>query len=144
MSDEKSKVFEDEFMEVQSGLISLCMELVGEIAENIYVWCNIENGCLSFNFFVKVNGEIKTLGTLDLNRQKLEDCLDIGTMDLLKISRVCEKYNMPIPTEIKMYFDVKSGKFDAKYCYEEICSERDVSEVFMDWVVEMKQELGQE
>ena len=43
-----------------------------------------------------------------------------------------------------MYFDVKSGKFDAKYCYEEICSEREVSEVFMDWVVEMKQELGQE
>ncbi len=30
MSEIKDKVFEDEFMEVQSGLISLCLEFLGE------------------------------------------------------------------------------------------------------------------
>ena len=29
---------------------------------------------------------------------------------------------MPIPTEMKMYYNVDTGKYDAQYKYEEICS----------------------
>ena len=55
---------------------------------------------------------------------------------------VCANYGMSVPTEIKMIYDVESGKFDAKYCYDEICSlktGKDQSEVFMEWVDEIKQ-----
>ena len=50
---EVKKVFEDEFMEVQSGLISLCIEFLGENkVDNIYAYGSIEDGRYSFNVFL--------------------------------------------------------------------------------------------
>ena len=142
MSDVNKKVFEDEFMEVQSGLISLCMELVGDIADKIYAWCSVESNSQSFNLFINVEGQIKTLGQLNLNKQLQMKCISMGTMDLNKIRNVCSKYDMPVPNETRMSYDVKTGKFDAKYRYEELCSgntDKTSREVFMEWVEEMKQ-----
>ena len=67
--------------------------------------------------------------------------LKVGTADLNKIIRLCEENEMKIPTEIKMYYDVKVGKYSADYKYEEICSEKtgiSSGEVFMDWYTEIK------
>ena len=47
---------------------------------------------------------------------------------------------MPIPTEIKLYYDVDSKKFDAKYKYEEVCSAKtgkDAAEIFSEWISEI-------
>ena len=142
MSEMKDKVFEDEFMEVQSGLISLCLELVGNIVDTIYAWCSIENDGQSFNLFVGVDNQIKTLGQLNLNKQLQMKCLNIGTMDLNKIRKICDKYSMPIPNEIRMTYEIKTGKFDAKYHYGELCSgstDKTSREIFMEWIAELKQ-----
>ena len=37
-----SKVFEDEFMDFQSGLISLCLEVTGGKINKIYAYCSNE------------------------------------------------------------------------------------------------------
>lgn len=54
---------------------------------------------------------------------------------------ICTKHNMPIPTEMKLYYDVESEKYDAKYKYEEVCSAKtgkNAGEVFAEWVLEIK------
>lgn len=143
MGDEKSKVFEDEFMEVQSGLISLCMELVGENEiDKVYAYCSIEGKSNSFNAFFGVNDKIKMITEIESNMRRAMQFLRTGCHDLDKLKDVCEKYEKPVPTEIKMTYDVKNGKFDAKYCYDEICSlktGKGQAEVFMEWVAEIKQ-----
>lgn len=146
MSDNKNKVFEDEFMEVQSGLISLCMEFLGENeVDKIYAYCSIEGKACSFNAFFGTNSGIKMITEIESNMRRAMQFLRTGCHDLGKTKEVCANYGMSVPTEIKMIYDVKSGKFDAKYCYDEICSlktGKDQAEVFMEWVAEIKQELG--
>lgn len=33
-----NKIFEDEFMDIQTGIISLCLELADDNTEKIYIW----------------------------------------------------------------------------------------------------------
>ena len=54
MNDGKNKVFEDEFMEVQSDLISLCMEVLGNNkVDEILAYCSIEEKSRSFHAFLE-------------------------------------------------------------------------------------------
>lgn len=143
MSNEENKVFEDEFMEVQSDLLALTLETTGKIVDKIFVYCSIEKKSLMFNTFVELNGKIMSLSNLEVERNKIWSLLKSGTNDLERIKEVCSKYDKPTPTEIKMVYDVKSGKLDAKYQYMEICSAKtniSSGEVFIGWMNEMKQE----
>jgi len=136
-----SKIFEDEFMELQSGLLSLCMEVVDQKASKIYVYCSNEKKSKMFNAFFEVDGEIKMLNQLEISNDLVFQFLKLGTEDLEKVDSLCHNYNMPIPTELKLYYDAKSGKFNAEYKYEEICSlktGKSAGEVFLEWFSEIK------
>lgn len=42
---------------------------------------------------------------------------------------------------MKLYYDVESGKYDAEYQYEEVCSAKtakNAGEVFIEWSSEIK------
>lgn len=139
-----SKQFEDEFMDLQSEFISLSLELTKKRVDKIYAYASIEKKSKMFNAFFEVNGEIKTLNQLGINSVLIMQFLKLGTGDLDKIKTLCNEYNMPVPTELKMYYDVKSGKYNADYEYKEICSAKtgiSSGEVFMNWFNEKKQEL---
>lgn len=136
-----NKVFEDEFMDLQSGLISLCIEVAQQKISKVYAYCSNEKKSKMFNAFFEVDGEIKTLNQLGIPSKLAFQFLKVGTEDLEKIEPLCIKYNMPIPTEMKLYYDVKSGKYDATYKYEEVCSAKtgkSAGEVFLEWVSEIK------
>ncbi len=136
-----NKVFEDEFMDWQSALISLCMEVTEQKISKVYAYCSNEKKSKMFNAFFDVNGEIKTLNQLGVPNKLAFQFLKLGTEDLEKVDAICTKYNMPIPTEMKLYYDVTLGKYDAKYKYEEVCSAKtgkNAGEVFLEWVSEIK------
>lgn len=136
-----SHQFEDEFMDLQSELISLCLELTERKINNIYAYASIEEKSKMFNAFFKVNGEIKTLNQLGLSNSLINQFLKLGTEDLEKIKSVCKNSHKPVPTEIKMYYDVKTGKYNADYKYNEVCSARtgvSAGEIFINWISEMK------
>ena len=134
---EVEKVFEDEFMEVQSGLISLCMEFLGENkVDKIYAYGSIEDGRYSFNAFFAVNGEIKSARAFESQTQKTFKFLNTGTFELVNIEDICIEYNKPVPTEIKMYYDVKTGEFNADYKYEPVCVDKCAGDVFDEWKAE--------
>jgi len=136
-----SKVFEDAFSDVQSGLISLCLEAVDENAEKVYAYCSIEEKSRTFNAFFCVNGEIKTLDEITDNVALIRQFLEFGTGDLLEIKRVCKEHDRPVPTEIKMVYDVQSGHFEANYQYVPVCDgdmDKSSYDVFMEWFNEVK------
>ena len=136
-----SKVFEDEFMDVQAGLISLCLEVTERKVDKIYAYCCNEKKRKMFNAFFIVNGKVKELHELGVQDQLAFQFLKLGTKDLTKVDAICQEHNMPIPTEMKLYYDVTTGKFNADYKYEEVCSARtgkNPAEVFMEWIEEIK------
>ena len=136
-----NKTFEDEFMDLQAGLISLCLEVTEKKVNKVYAYCSNEKKSKMFNAFFDVNGEIKTLNQLGVPNKLAFQFLKLGTEDLEKVDVICKKYNMPIPTEMKLYYDVTSGKYDAKYKYEEVCSAhtgKNAGEVFLEWVSEIR------
>ena len=61
--------------------------------------------------------------------------------DLEKIKEICIHYEKPVPTELKMIYDCKTGQIDTKYQYNSICSAKtgiDSSEIFLKWLDEVR------
>lgn len=132
-----NKSFEDEFLEVQTQIISLCIEFAENRADKIYAYGSIEEHSLSFNAFFYIDGKIKTTNQIVTDTDMIWDFLDLGQSDLEKLIKICTRYGKPVPTELKMIYDCKSGKIDTKYRYESICSVKtgiDASEIFMEWL----------
>ena len=135
------KCFEDEFVDVQSGLISLCLELTEEVAgvDKVYAFAYNERNSKSFNAFFEVNGEVKTMGKMnELSHELITEFLRIGTDDLEKIEKICDRYERPVPVIMEMIYDVKTGGFDAHYQYEPLPEDVCSDEIFLDWISEMK------
>ena len=102
--------FEDEFMDAQSQIISLCVEFAGNRADKVYAYGSIEESSISFNAFFKIDGQIKTTNNIAADTDSIWDFLDLGESDLEKIKQICIHYGKPVPTELKMIYDCKSGK----------------------------------
>ena len=135
------KVFEDEFMDLQTGLISLCLEVTQGKVDKVFAYGSNEKKSTMFNAFFEVNGEIKTLNMLGVSQELAFQFLGLGIEDLEKLNAIGAKYNRPIPTELKLYYDVRARKFKSEYKYEEVCSARtgkSAGEVFNEWLAEMR------
>ena len=123
-------------MEIQSDLIALCLELTDSKVDKVYAYASIEKKSSMFNAFFEKDKTVYTINQLDIDRRSVFDFLKIGTGDLEKIKALCRENDTKTPTEIKMYYDVKTGKFDVDYKYDEVCSEKtgvSSGEVFMRW-----------
>ena len=62
--------FEDEFMDAQSQIISLCVEFAGNRADKVYAYGSIEESSISFNAFFKIDGQIKTTNNIAADRTR--------------------------------------------------------------------------
>ena len=136
-----SRVFEDEFMDLQTGLISLCLEVTQGKVDKVFAYGSNEKKSTMFNAFFEVNGEIKTLNMLGVSKELAYQFLGLGIEDLEKLDAIGAKYNRPVPTELKLYYDVRARKFKSEYKYEEVCSARtgkSAGEVFNEWLAEMR------
>lgn len=146
-----TKIFEDEFMDVQSDMVSLCLEYVESNADNIYIYASNENNSLTFNVFFSIKGQVVTTnevnGVLSSQGIQIDDSLErrrailkIGVEDLKKIISICDKYNQPAPTEMKLVYDVNSNSLDANYQYENVYSDSEKStyDIFSEWINQIK------
>lgn len=143
-----SKVFEDYFSELQADMVSICLEYVDDRADNIYIYCSCEDTAYATGYFYKINGKMKRkhkvneeLPDCDVSYDVQEQVLDILTEDLLKIHEVCEKYEHPMPTEMKLVYDVKRNSLTADYRYDYVYSndpEKVASDIELEWFEEIK------
>ena len=121
-------------MELQSEYVSLCVELLGNIVEKVYIYLSIEDKSQLFNVFVKKSNTIQTLNQVVSDRALLMRFLKLGTDDIEKIKSLCKQYKVSTPTELKMTYDVKTGGYIADYQYKPVCTDISSGEVFMKWV----------
>lgn len=128
------KNFEDAFMELQSEYVSLCLELLGNTVEKVYIYLSIEDKSQLFNVFAKKSNTIQTLNQVVSDRALLMRFLKLGTDDIEKIKSLCKQYKVSTPTELKMTYDVKTGGYIADYQYKPVCTDISSGEVFMKWV----------
>ncbi len=136
--------FEEKFMEIQTEYIALCLELTESKVDGVYAYASIEKKSTMFNAFFEKSGKVYTINQLNIDSKTAMDFLRIGTMDLEKIKVLCKENDTRIPTEIKMSYNLKTGKFNADYKYDEICSSKtgvSAGEVFMNWYDEIKNSL---
>lgn len=127
------KIFEDSFSELQADMVSICLEYVEERAEKIYIYCSFESRVVANDFFYKINGKI-------VKKHKLNDVLAEGQKEydvsatrqrsvskvindnIMSLTKLCQEYQREMPTQIKLVYDVTTGKLNADYNYDLIYS----------------------
>lgn len=124
-----SKVFEDYFSELQADMVSICLEYVGNIGDNIYIYCSYENNIYSVGYFYKINGKLKErhkineeLPNSDVSVNRQQAVMNILMDDLKKIKELCSEFDRTMPTEIKMIYDIKKNSLNVKYQYDLVYS----------------------
>lgn len=131
------KVFEDCFMEVQEEMIALCLELAeGVSVDAIYAYGSIETKAASFNAFYLSDGKVLTASKIVNDVAMIKQFLRLGTGDLLRLSDVCKEHNRPVPTELRLVYNVGKKSLDTHYEYNSICNPENgilPSDVFMEW-----------
>ncbi len=135
-----SKIFEEQWMDLQSGLISLCLEAVGKPVDKVFAYASIEENKKSFNAFFESGGQILTLRQLGVPSSFIRRFLTEGVKDLGKLEALCNASDRPCPFEMKMIYNAKTGSFDADYQYESVCgADKSITsaEVFRAWMDSM-------
>ncbi|MGE6599271.1 immunity protein YezG family protein [Bacillus proteolyticus] len=146
------KEFEDKFSELQADMISICMEYVEDRADKVYVYASREEGIISGKFFYLINNKYvkphkvnDALGDgderYDVSRERQFMVLRIICEDIEKVEELCKEYERDMPTEMKLIYDVKSGKFKAEYKYDLVYTNDDVKtsgHIADEWFEEVK------
>lgn len=119
-----SQTFEDEFMDVQSSLVSLCLEAaehVGRLAEVrlVYLYASIEGNMSSFNaFFRLADGSLPALDDLVTDDDLYAQVCGFAYDDLDRLRQTCAEFGQPCPTEVRGRYDAETGGYRAHYAYE--------------------------
>jgi hypothetical protein len=123
------KGFEEKYSELQADMISICMEYVEDRAEKVYVIASCEENVISGSFFFrihdtyvechKVNDALKDgENRYDVSSGRMFKVLEVISEDISRMKKLCKEYNKDMPTEMKLIYDVGSGKFQAEYQYD--------------------------
>ncbi len=142
-------VFEDYFSELQADMVSICLEYVKGQADKIYIYTCFEPRIKSCGYFFIINGKLldrheitQELPECDIELQEQVDTIIME--DLHKLNVICEQFNQPMPTEIKMVYDVKNNRLSANYRYDLIVQVSDTllpQHVEEAWFEEIKQQM---
>ncbi|RDX01176.1 DUF600 domain-containing protein [Listeria kieliensis] len=142
------KVFEDYFSELQADMVSICLEYVENTGDNIYIYCSYENNVYSVGYFYRINGKVKERHKINeelpncdvsIGRQKI--VMQILMDDLKQINKVCQQFGRPMPTEMKLVYDIKKNSLEAKYQYDLVYSndaKKTADDVEQSWLEEVE------
>ncbi|HJF31185.1 MAG TPA: DUF600 domain-containing protein [Sporosarcina psychrophila] len=149
-----SKIFEDYFSEIQTDMVSICLEYVEERAEKIYIYCSFEEGIVSSDYFYNINGKVVERHKLndmlssgennyDVSVQRQSGVVKILNMDIKSVINLCKEYNREIPTEMKLIYNIEENSLKAEYKYELVYSDDPVKtadDVAMEWFEEISKD----
>ena len=142
------KIFEDEFSEIQTDMIQICLEYVDQKADKIYIYGSFEDNTISCDFFYKIHDMVLERHQLnmleeqyDVSIQRQKTCIEILNGDIKKLINACKRYNKDMPAEIKIIYDVKQNKVEARYRYGKVYSQypdKTSDDIFEEWMQEIK------
>lgn len=136
------KIFEDKFMELQSDIISLCLELVENKVNKVYAYGVIEHPIYSFKAFFEVNGKITKMEQITNNHEILREFMKLEISDLKQMKILCDEYHQVCPSELKMIYDCDTKKYKAFFQYNtDIFGEIGFSTAYFNWRKEIEENL---
>ena len=139
-------VFEDEFMDIQSGMVSLVLEALETsdgTVDKIYIYAFGTEHMVFFNLFFEKDGKILKNLHAGISEELLDQVLDLGIEDTLKLREVCREYDREPPCQCKLVYDCRSGHFDGDYSYDDLSdTEYGVDGAFADWLKEAEAALS--
>ena len=143
-------MFEDEFSELQADMVDICNEYSQGFADKIFIYAANEGiilaqhfYCIDFNLYKcsKLNNAGLKV-SFDVSKECQGQVLDILNEDIQKIQSVCDKYNQPMPTEMRLVYEPKTKKFTAEYKYEnQFTDDMALSDIVNAWFEEEKAKL---
>lgn len=146
--EENNKVFEDEFTDVQTDMLAICLENVEDRADMVYVYGSYESGIIVSTYFYKIHGMVVSRGKLnealipneppyDVSVERQKQVTKILMDDMKQLKAICEKHQKPMPTELKLTYDVGTNSLHADYQYENVYSNRrdkDAYDIAEEWM----------
>lgn len=136
------KVFEDEFTDIQSGMVSLAIEALETAhcsVDSIYIYAFGTAHELFYNLFFAKDGKVLFTNHTGMTDEIIDQVLDLGIEDMEKLREVCAKYGRQAPCQLKLQYDCQSGHFDGDYSYDDLSdSEYGSSGAFDDWAKEIE------
>lgn len=142
------KEFEDKFGGLQTDIISVSMEYVEDRADKVYVYGSFSEDTTFGNFFYLINNQY-------VERHKLNDVLEGGDTrynvstkrqdvvlevindDMDQMQSLCKKHDQPMPTEMRLVYDVKNDDLKADYTYTKD-ETKQVEDAAHEWFEEIK------
>jgi hypothetical protein len=120
--------FEDAFSALQKDMVQIAYAYVEDRADKIFVWASSEEG-FSYDVFFMVHGKVVEKHKLndvlwpeepeyDVSRDRQRAMLRVGMEDVKKLQAVCQRYDRPMPTELRLTYDVTARRLSADYSYE--------------------------
>ncbi|MGX4687636.1 hypothetical protein JNUCC83_12405 (plasmid) [Vagococcus sp. JNUCC 83] len=132
-----NKNFADEFLKVQSKMVSLALEFAENNVDYIYIYIYNYNKNISFNAFFKLKNKLYTTNKMTKDKDLIRQFLKLGVDDVLELEKKCYEFNEPIPSELKIIYSAKENEFKGSYRYEEQMNAKETdSDLFMKWFYE--------
>lgn len=148
--------FEDIFSQSQADIISLCLEYADGKVNDIYAYCSIEEGICAFDVFYSINGSLYHKHQLndanhssfqsnyDTSPERQSALLETGIQDLKNLQIILDEHDKPTPTEIKLHYNVETGRLNSEYKYEPIYTNHRTltsEDIFDDWFDQVNKKI---
>lgn len=118
------RVFEDEFMDIQTEMVQIGLDLVEKVNENIEkIYLLIfSQGCgFSASILFKIGNQIKKWNQVDITGG-FDTYIDIFYQREYEQSNLLRKLfkdnGRPCPEELRLIYDLQTEAFDAEYGYD--------------------------
>ena len=140
------KGFEDEFVDAQANVISLCLELLKnseKSADVIYVYILQNDDEEYIDAFFEKDGKLFTTNDWCSDAQ-IKEFFHCGIEDIESIVELCDTYDAKCPHEFKLVYNVNSKSFDSNYNYENATDvyDKDVIELVEEWFNECEKNIS--
>ena len=129
------RCFEDDYVDLQSNIISLNLELIKEQINYICVYIYLKNDERYFNAFYVMGSEIYEFNRIDVLKDIRRRFLVLVNEEIDKMIILFRENKMPCPTQIKMIYEVNNGNYTFEQLYEDqLPTEITAEEMFYSWL----------
>jgi hypothetical protein len=111
---------EELLADVQSELVGVSLEYVGEAASDIFVYASMENGTLYFDPFFVVQGVLvakSKVPGIDTSIPRQKALVNFGTAQLKRLYDGCTELGVAVPTQLKLHYSAETRSLDSDFVY---------------------------
>ncbi len=145
--------FEDVISAIQRDMLEICMEYSDYRAEHIFIMAFWQGEKLTCRHFYCVGGKVVRhsdlnqagAGQFDVSPEIQVNCNMILLEDMRNLAETCKRYNKPIPSQMKIHYDVGRQKAEMGFQYDSkygLFAGKKIDNEFNAWFTEASQAYG--